>query len=509
MFGGFIVMKIFTAQFMKQITNSLSILLIAGSLLACKHNDNIETSPPVITDYHKVTISDNIRAYLESNEQAKLICTGNMFCNNKNLAKIYESLGYNAVWVDNNSNIKPEAESVINILQSSYKDGLNTSTYHTKELNDLLGKIRALPKTQNEVVEPQLYVNFDITLSDAYISYARDMQNGRINPVSTYPDWKVDRILVDVTSQFESSVSNGDLLINMQNLIPKNNMYSSLKAKLSEYNQMINESGYGVLSDQEKETMRLIALNMDRLRWLPHSLPESYIMVNIPRFELDIFVENGESVVLSMPVIVGRDGENKTCLVSSNITSVEFNPYWGIPKRIATKEYLVKLKANPEYLNDKNIRIYGKGNKEVDATSIDWESINEKNFNYFFRQDPGTKNALGKVKFTFPNSCGIYMHDTSNRGLFGKNARSMSHGCVRIGKPIQLANYLLISRDNNSESKINKMLASDEHAGIKVKQPMPLFITYQTLIVSESGALIRYKDIYNIDNIKFVVFGAR
>lgn len=500
-------MKAFSFQFMKQIINSLSILFLAGILLACNHGDTINTSTTQIAvDYHKMTIADGIRAYIESNEQTKLICVDQLVCNNKNLAKMYESLNYNPVWMNNSGDIKPEVESVIYILLNSYKDGLNTANYHTKELNDLLVKIRSLPNHDGEIMESQLYVSFDLTLSDAYLSYAKDMQNGRINPIITYPDWKVDRLLIDVTSQFESSIANDSLLTKMQNMIPENNMYRSLKVKLSEYNQIINKSGESALTEKDKETMKQIGLNMDRLRWLPHNLPESYIMVNIPRFELDVFIDNGESIVLSMPVIVGRNGENKTCLVSSNVTSVEFNPYWGIPKRIATKEYLVKLKADPDYLTDKNIRIYGKGNKEVDAATIDWESIDEKNFNYFFRQDPGAKNALGKVKFIFPNSCGIYMHDTSNRGLFGKNARSMSHGCVRLGKPIQLANYLLVNRDNNSESRISNILASDEHVGIKIKRTIPLYITYQTLWVSESDMLIRSKDIYNVDNVNFSLF---
>lgn len=491
---------------MKKLVNYLSIAFIISILLACNHNGTSHNKSNIITIKPEPSMANFIQTYFEHNTESKLLCTQEISCNNNNLAQIYESLNYVPVWLNNHGDLKPEVESTIFILQNSYRDGLYPSRYHVHEINNLLKQIQLAKNTNHKNIESPLYVNFDITLSDAYLSYAKDMQNGRINPIAAYPDWRVDREVVDVTSQFKSSIANGDLLKNMQNMAPNHKMYQSLKAKLLEYYQISNESSENVLTDKDKDTMKQIALNMDRLRWLPHNLPESYILVNIPHFELDIFIESGESVILSMPVIVGRDGENKTCLVSSNITSVEFNPYWGIPKRIATKEYLIKLKANPEYLNDKNIRIYGKGNKEVDAASINWESINEKNFNYFFRQDPGAKNALGKVKFTFANSCGIYMHDTSNRGLFGKDARSMSHGCVRIGKPIQLANYLLVNRDNNSESKINNMLSSDEHAGIKVKQPMPLFITYQTLNVSESGALIRYKDIYNIDSIKFLLY---
>lgn len=483
-------------------------LFCATALLACNSQQDEKnptpvaaTTEPVVVE-HIPTLTDYIRIQLESNSQTKLYCGESLICRNKNLASIYESLNYAPIWLNDKGELSSSVDSVIEILRNSYQDGLYTPNYHLIELeNDMqLLKLNTLDKN------PQVYIDFDLTLSDAYLSYAKDMQNGRINPVSTYPDWGVDRTLINVRTQFESAIHNGELLNNLQNMTPTNSQYQRLKNKLAAYNDLLAESGENVISAADRKNMNLIALNMDRLRWLPHVLAESYALVNIPRFELDLFVDNGESIALSMPVIVGKGGENKTCLVSSQINSVEFNPYWGIPKRIATDEYLVKLQKDPNYLANKNIRIFSKNNKEVDPLTIGWESVNAENFKYFFRQDPGVKNALGKVKFVFPNSCGIYMHDTSNRGLFGRDARSMSHGCVRIGKPIQLANYLLVDRDNNSEARISKMIESDVHAGVRIKQPLPLYITYQTTVVDGSGELRLYKDIYGVDSVKLPLY---
>lgn len=481
-------------------------IAITALLAGCNQQNNSisNDASQAIVKTHVPIISEYIANHIESDVEHKLLCGESLPCVNKHIAEFYQARGYTHVWMDNSGVLKPEIESVLNILRNSYQDGLNTPSYHIADIEHDLAQIKTNSKYQES--DSQLYVNVDLTMSDAYLSYSKDMQNGRINPVTTYPDWGVDRTTVDVVAQFESTTNNGSLVTNLQNMAPNNNQYRSLKNKLADYNNLVIESGESVLTPADKNTMKQIALNMDRLRWLPHTLAESYILVNIPRFELDIFTEHGESLALSMPVIVGRGGENKTCLVNSSISTVEFNPYWGIPKRIATNEYLVKLRDNPNYLSDRNIRIFAKGNKEVDPTTVDWESVNPKNFKYFFRQDPGVKNALGKVKFIFPNSCGIYLHDTSNRGLFDRDARSMSHGCVRVSKPILLANYLLIDRDQNSATKISKLVKESDHAGMRLKQTMPLYIIYQTVAIDENGNMVHYKDIYDVDNVNLALY---
>lgn len=254
-----------------------------------------------------------------------------------------------------------------------------------------------------------------------------------------------------------------------------------------------------------EERIKQIQLNLDRMRWLPNDLGSNYIWVNIPSYSL--IVKNKGINDLVMPVIVGGGGLNKTCVVNSRITTLELNPYWGIPNRIATKEYLAKIQKDPEYLNKHNIRVFSTTTKnEVDPSSINWDGVTPNKFNYFLRQDPGKKNALGKIKFLFPNDCGIYLHDTSNPNLFGRNARSLSHGCVRVSQPMALANYLIESNPNWTSLKLESAINSGSHKWVKLNNDLPIHIVYYTSWVDDQGKLQFRKDIYKADNVDFPVF---
>ena len=254
-----------------------------------------------------------------------------------------------------------------------------------------------------------------------------------------------------------------------------------------------------------KERIKQIQLNLHRMRWLPDNLGSNYVWVNIPSYSL--VIKNKGINDLTMPVIVGGGGQNKTCVVNSRITTLELNPYWGIPNRIATKEYLAKIQKDPEYLNKHNIRVFSTTTKnEVDPSSINWESVSPDKFNYFLRQDPGKKNALGKLKFLFPNDCGIYLHDTSNPNLFGRNARSLSHGCVRVSQPTELANYLIEANANWNSLKLESAINSGNHKWVKLNNDLPIHIVYYTSWVDDQGKLQFRKDIYKADNVDFPVF---
>lgn len=288
---------------------------------------------------------------------------------------------------------------------------------------------------------------------------------------------------------------------------------ADLKASVSKFQAENGIKATGVVDKATLQSLNIsvearikqIQLNLDRLRWLPPELGSKYILVNIPSYSLAI--KNKGSNDLVMPVIVGGGGENKTCIVNSRITTLELNPYWGIPNRIATKEYLAKIQKDPEYLNKHNIRVFSNVTKnEVDPTLINWGSVSSSKFNYFLRQDPGKKNALGKIKFLFPNDCGIYLHDTSNPNLFGRSARSLSHGCVRVSQPLALADYLIVSNSNWSDAKLESAIKTGEHKWLKLTESLPIHIVYQTAWVDESGKLQFRKDIYKADNVDFPVF---
>ncbi|MBX9597569.1 MAG: L,D-transpeptidase family protein [Burkholderiales bacterium] len=251
--------------------------------------------------------------------------------------------------------------------------------------------------------------------------------------------------------------------------------------------------------------IKQIQLNMDRLRWLPNNMGNKYLMVNIPSYSLVIV--NAQQIDLAMPVIVGGGGNNKTCVVNSKITTLELNPFWGIPNRIATKEYLSKIQKDPSYLEQHNIRVFNpQNNQEIDPTGIDWQRVTQTNFSYFLRQDPGKKNALGKLKFLFPNDCGIYLHDTSNPNLFGKKARSLSHGCVRVSQPLNLADYLISSTPNWDDDKLESAINTGKHRWLKLAEPLEIHIVYQTAWVESNGQLQFRNDIYKADNVDYPIY---
>jgi len=147
-----------------------------------------------------------------------------------------------------------------------------------------------------------------------------------------------------------------------------------------------------------------------------------------------------------------------------------------------------------------------KNNQEIDPTGIDWQKVTQTNFNYFLRQDPGKKNALGKLKFLFPNDCGIYLHDTSNPNLFGKKARSLSHGCVRVSQPLALADYLIASTPNWDDDKLESAINTGKHRWVKLADPLEIHIIYQTAWVESSGQLQYRNDIYKADDVDFPIY---
>ncbi len=270
-------------------------------------------------------------------------------------------------------------------------------------------------------------------------------------------------------------------------------------------NGVVDAATLAALNIPVEQRLKQIAINMDRMRWLPNDLGNPYLMVNIPNYSL-IISKDGQTE-MSMPVIVGGGGDNKTCVVNSQINMLELNPYWGIPYRIATKEYLRKIQESPNYLYEHNIRVYRQSdNQEVDPETINWHGVTATNFKYFLRQDPGKKNALGRVKFMFNNDCGIYLHDTSNPKLFAKYSRSLSHGCVRVSEPIALADYLIAGNPNWSSDRLESAISSGKHRWLKLDQPLPIHIVYWTTWVNNQDQLQFRKDIYKTESVNFPVF---
>jgi murein L,D-transpeptidase YcbB/YkuD len=246
--------------------------------------------------------------------------------------------------------------------------------------------------------------------------------------------------------------------------------------------------------------VRQIATNMERLQSLPAMDGERTILINVAAFDLTV-LENGHTVFAS-PVIVGRLSR-PTPVLSSAVTRVVVNPYWNIPRRIAVTDILPKIRKDPSYLTAQSIRVYRAGDSariEVPGDSVPWGSLNRNNFPYILVQDPGPANALGRVKFFLPNDHEIFLHDTPAQELFNHGKRTFSSGCIRVGKALELAEFLLRRDGLSSFREMADALQRRETRQISLKEPVPLYIVYLTAWPDRNGQAQFRDDVYALDD---------
>jgi murein L,D-transpeptidase YcbB/YkuD len=250
-----------------------------------------------------------------------------------------------------------------------------------------------------------------------------------------------------------------------------------------------------------KKRIRQIELNMERLRWILGNVEQRSIFVNIANFRLYV-VDNGRTV-LSMKVVVGKPYWD-TPVFTSKMTYLIINPSWNVPDSIARREILKEIRKDPDYLGKENIQVlkgWGSREEEIDPEKIDWSRITPENLPYRFRQEPGPLNPLGRLKFMLPNKFNVYLHDTSARSLFSSNVRAFSHGCTRIEKPLELADYLL--RDDPAWTRDKLLAAIDDgtEQKINILHPLNVHFLYLTSWVDEKGTVQFRKDIYGRDKL--------
>jgi murein L,D-transpeptidase YcbB/YkuD len=247
------------------------------------------------------------------------------------------------------------------------------------------------------------------------------------------------------------------------------------------------------------QRIRTIELNMERWRWLPQDLGDHYITVNIAAFQMQL-VEQGETR-LAMPVVVGKR-YHATPVFTGLLTYLVFSPYWNVPQSIAVNEILPALKRDPGYLARESMKVFrGWDQPEVplDPWSIDWSGVATSRFPYRFRQEPGPQNALGEVKFMFPNKYNVYMHDTPAKTLFSRASRGFSHGCIRLKEPMQLAQYLLRDQSGWDERSIVEAARQRTEKTVRLQRSWPVHVLYWTAWVGPDGSINFRDDVYGRD----------
>jgi L,D-transpeptidase YcbB len=314
-------------------------------------------------------------------------------------------------------------------------------------------------------------------------------QGATVKPGGSDPRVANLRHLLAITGDYEwadnnSPVLDSKLVIALQRFQSRH----GLEAK-----GLLGKQTIVALDISPQDRQRQIMLNMERWRWMPDNLGEEHFLVNIAGFELQHWQSN--TIVDRMNVVVGAVA-TQTPEFSGDMQYIELNPYWTVPYTIATKEMLPKLQADPyHYAEDFEVFVAG---KVADWGSISWGSYGGGgSFPFTFRQKPGPKNALGKVKFMLPNKFNVYLHDTPAKDKFANTTRAFSHGCIRLSRPVDLA-YSLLERTGMDQNAIDAVWAGGENTRVDLPKKIPVHLIYATAFSSENGIEFR-TDVYGRD----------
>ncbi|MEN3931177.1 L,D-transpeptidase family protein [Microvirga sp. W0021] len=447
------------------------------------------------------------------------------------LASYYEEHAYKPVWIKN-GDWTASALSIRDQLAKAASDALEPADY-------------PMPTIINKN-DPEALAQAELALSAAAILYARDARGGRLQPKLLSKHITPELSLPEAGEVLDTLANSKDAGLALENYNPQHAGYQALKKKLAEIrltfpihnsqaiprgptltvgmkddrvplirarlgldisatevetydaqvaeavanfqkNQGIKVSGnlnsqtIAALAQAEnnpRQTEADIIANMERWRWLPADLGNDYIDVDIPRYEVRI-VRDGK-VVSTRRAIVGK-AQSPTPVFSGNMQYVVVNPSWTIPPSIMKNEVLPGLARDPDY-----------------ATKRGYQVTRTKSGQIIVRQPPGERNALGRIKFMFPNQHAVYLHDTPNRGLFSTKKRALSHGCVRVDQPFNFAEEVMGA--NWPAQKVQKLIgASERH--ISLSQSIPVHLNYFTLTVDENGELKRFDDIYGFNKL--------
>jgi L,D-transpeptidase YcbB len=472
--------------------------------------------------------------------------------------RLYETNGHQPVWLAS-GRPRPEIGILREAVRASAQDGLNPADYDMSAADTLAAAKEGGLFKKRDNVEAQL--DADVRLSYAFLKFASHLERGRVPPGQVDEHWFGQQREGDLAQILKVSLDSGKLGDALDGLRSQHPQYAALKKVLARYRDAQARGGWAALPvgltlrpgkpdphvaalrahltatgdlvapadpatvvfDAEthdalkrfergqgltpdgrmgravlaalnvpvEERIRQIELNLERWRWLPESLGDRYVLVNIPTFHLTA-VDHGQAA-LQMRVVTGKH-ESPTPIFSDEMTTVVFSPYWNVPRDIARNETIPAVMRDPSYLARNNLEAV-RGGRVVDPWSVDWSRAG----NVQLRQRPGPRNALGGVKFVFPNQFDVYFHDTPADALFARVERDYSHGCVRLEKPFEMAQWVLQDRPEWTPEKIKAAMSSGREQHVALKQAIPVYIVYQTVWVDEDGTVQFRDDVYGHD----------
>ncbi|MBB2144272.1 L,D-transpeptidase family protein [Pedobacter sp. LMG 31464] len=350
-------------------------------------------------------------------------------------------------------------------LKGSKADGFNPEIFHLNELTGLLKTLDSNKFKNIEEVYPVI-AELEIKTADALLKYSSFIKYGSVNPLRLFNRYSIAVKRPD-SLKLDSVLNTEDLVSVLKNAQPTSKSYVDLKRELAVYRDN--------LKSENDPAIRIIKLNMERLRWQLPIQTDEVVMVNIPDFSLTWF--NKSDTLTHMNVCVGGKREEgyaekmKAYLKSGNLddkpknhetpqlvsvfNAIQVNPIWNIPVSIAQSEIYWQARKDPYYLSNNNIKVYMRGKQVYDPDTIQWDQYPREKLPFEFKQGSGEGNALGKFKFIFDNSSSIYLHDTNNKRGFKLANRAISHGCVRIEKPLEFAQLMVRNKSQYDDLRMD------------------------------------------------------
>ena len=387
--------------------------------------------------------------------------------------------------IDTNINVVPERKDT-NMLLASLTESLNVNTFFqdlfpkTNEYNSLLNELRklrelSLNRSWGDFVPTDAVLAVGMTHDNVPLLRKRLSKMG-------YPIYETNSRFFD--EQLDVSVK-----------------------RFQEYHGLNPDGVFGKRSIEAinvppKTRLMQVLVNLERMRWNNKDRGTEYILVNQPNFHA--YFKSGNEKVWQSRVVIGLPS-NQTAEFNDKMTHMVVNPTWHVPKSIAVDEYLPLIQSDPNFLTDNEMVLMVRGTDTIiDSSLINMQAFTPDNFPFLIKQIPSNINALGLVKFMFPNKFSIYMHDTPMKDLFFKDERTFSHGCIRLQEPFQFAYSLLRNQEVDPVGKFQEVLEKEEETYINLSRKIPVYITYRTAFFDDFGQIHYRADIYGRDALVYM-----
>ena len=432
------------------------------------------------TEILRSTVEERLRASLLSNARK---------AEQEALLKYYAVPDQALLWVDKNG-LTERGKTIASEIRKADDYGLRASDYSLPNVDDF-------QPNGNKAID--WLADAEIKISYAALEYARDARGGRIDPQRINKNLDPTLAIPDPYEVIQSISIRTDPATYLRSFQPQHPQFEALRHKLIELRGEANKS-----KKPNNATIKAILVNMERWRWLPDDLGTFFVNVNVPEFVVRV-VDDGK-VIHQAHVVVGKTNK-PTPVFSDEMTEVVFNPVWNVPSSVKTEEILPWVMRSgggglfgggwsTRIFEINNLHVKYRG-REVDPRTIDWGRVDIRNLEIY--QPPGRGNVLGHVKFVFPNEHDVYMHDTTEKNYYGQPYRAVSHGCVRVQNPDQLALVILRHDQGWTQERVASAFRGSGDNHVALRQEIPVYISYFTLRVNDDGSISTFKDIYGHD----------